>query len=314
MSWNELLTKYLDFISNLDDMRILSNLSHQIFDKYPQNIPLHIYEPIDYDLSFARDIVKLQYADESKTPSKEIKDPEKFKPKSKISSIFLESSMAKAIQIRIQSEDFDEAKVFELKSIFKKMILEQEFLSYYSLFEAFLNNILTIIFKKHPKKLNPKDLPKDEKRNIRWGDILQYDNYNDLIEFMIEKYIYSFGYKSLYKRLNILQNNKDFDLQININKNDEPLLNEIDELRNCFIHSGGRVTIKALQKIRQPNFKVGETIILIPKTNIEIYNCFKEKSNLMFKQAAEKYYKKELNEAYKKDIWIKFITKNVYKF
>ncbi|NHJ46891.1 MAG: hypothetical protein FK733_03805 [Asgard group archaeon] len=314
MSWNELLIKYIDFVSNLDDIRILSNLSYQIFDKYPQNIPLHIYEPIDYDLSFARDIVKLQYTDESKTPSREIKDPKKFKPKSKLSSMFLESSMAKAIQIRIQSEDVDEAKVFELKSIFKKIILEQEFLSYYSLFEAYLNSILTIIFKKYPKKLSPKDLPKDEKRNIKWDDILHYDNYDDLIEFMIEKYVYSFGYKSLYKRLNHLQNSKNFNLQINIVQNDEQLLNEIEELRNCFIHSGGRVTIKALPKLRQPNINVGDEIILTPKANIEIYNFFKQKSNLLFKQTAEKYYKKEFDEAYKKDIWIKFITNNVFTF
>jgi len=314
MSWKNLIIKYTDFIILLDDIRVLSNLSFQIFHNYPKNIPRDIYEPISKDLSFAKGLVNLHFDKSDKVGSKEEIDPTNFKPKSNLSAIFLESVSAKAIQMMETSKDVPtkkETKTVELRSLFKKIILEQEFLSYYSIFEAFLSNLLTIIFKKYPKKLNPKNLPENESREIRWNDILQFSNYDDLIDFMIEKYIYSFGYKSLYERLKSLKSKK-FGFKLSLDKKMKSLLDEIDELRNCLIHNGGRVTNKALKKLNNPDLKAGDWIIITPKTNEDIYKYFKNIVYILYIQTATKHFKKEFENAKKESSLVKFLSDQVF--
>jgi len=308
MSLDDLLIHYSDFISSINDIYILSKLSLQVFDKYPKNIPKDIYQPIADDLAYSKEVIDLIFADEFEKNQAKIT---KYKDKSELSALFVESVFAKAAQESLLSENKEVDTTYKIKSVFKKMIIEEEFLSYYSLFDAFINSVIMVIFKRNPEKLSPKGLPDDDKRNIRWDDVLQFDNYDDLISFMIEKYIYGFGYNSLYDRLNILQTDKRFDLQISIKNDDKKLLDEITELRNCFVHNGGRVTNKSLDKLRNPDVNAGDKIILELETNKEVHNYFKEKAFLLFDKTIKKYFKKEFDEKIKFNIWIKFISGKV---
>lgn len=316
MSWSELIIKYTDFIILLDDIRVLSNLSIKIFHKYPKNIPNEIYQPISEDLSYAKEIFTLHFDKFDQQNSKKKADPLNYKLKSKLSSIFLESTIAKGIQMTETAKKtptIDEDKTYKLQSLFKKIILEEEFLSYYSIFEAYISNILTIIFKKNPRKLNPQDLPRNESREMRWDDILQFSNYTDLINYMIEKYVYSFGYKSLYERMRTLQDRR-FGFNLKLNNEVKSFLDEVDEIRNCLIHNGGRISIKGLKKLQQPDLKVGDWIIITPKTNIEIYNYFKNIAYILYIQTALKDYKKEFENAKLESKYVKFLSDKAYFF
>ena len=245
MTIENLITKYSDFIVLINDTRIVSNLSIQVFDRYPENIPHKIYKPIKDSLDFAaKKLIVLDYDHQSEVEeSMSAEDVEKIKQSPKISGIFVESSMAKAIPQLLALKEVptvENPKELKLYSSFSKIILEQEFLSYYAFFDAYIGNILTMILKKYPKKLNPRNLPKNESREIRWDDILKFDNYDDLTEFMIEKYNYSFGYKSLFERLNTFQS-KEFGFKIPHLKQLKSYLDEIEEIRNCIIHKSASV-------------------------------------------------------------------------
>ena len=295
MTINDLLIKYSDFIAFIDDIHILSNLSLQIFEEYPKNIPPEIYKPIAESLSYASKILVLDHKNLAETNAQlSPEDEEKIRQSHKISAIFLESAMAKAISQMVTIDEVpsvENPKAFRLYSLFNKIIIEEEFLSYYALFEAYIGNILTIILKKYPQKLNPKHLPKNESKEIRWEDVLQYNNYDDLIDFMVEKYIYSFGYKSLYERFKIFQT-KDFGFVFQSLEKIKPFFDETEEIRNCIIHSGGRITNKSLKKLKKPGLKIGEFIQLTTKFNTYVYNKFKTLAFMLFTQTSDKYFKK----------------------
>lgn len=312
-----LITRYTDFVSLINDVRILSKLSYQIFDKYPKNIPKEIYKPIEDDLSFFAKNLKLYNAKQTLS-YKEIKEkntPVEYQPKTNLSGIFLESSVAKGIGDLFTKEipvTIAVKSPIKLYSYFKKIILEEEFLSYFALFEAYLNSIISIILKKYPKKLNPTEI-KNESKMIRWDEILQFDNYSDLVDLLVEKYIYSFGYKSIKDRLAILRK-KEFGLDTQIGKDVEKSLDEIQEIRNCIIHNGGRLTRKSINILRKNNLKVGGLIVIKSNLNNDVFNIFKAIAFSLFKQTVTKYFNDDFEEIKKEIPYLDFLIEhfNVY--
>jgi len=66
MTIQVLIIKFCDFIALIDDICLLSIFSLQIFEKYPQNIPPHIYQPIANDLEKIPMVVNLYYNNKAK--------------------------------------------------------------------------------------------------------------------------------------------------------------------------------------------------------------------------------------------------------
>ncbi|MBE6269129.1 MAG: hypothetical protein E7092_09130 [Bacteroidales bacterium] len=145
--------------------------------------------------------------------------------------------------------------------------------SFVSLYDAFLGNIIKAIYKTCPEKL------KESKKEFTINDIILFDSIEDAKEFVIEKESETVLRASHGEQLDWLKNKfgttfKDFP---NYNK-----FIEITERRNLFVHTNGvvsrqyisecnKVGVKDISKI-----KVGEKLIATPQYILECYNILFE--------------------------------------
>jgi len=136
-------------------------------------------------------------------------------------------------------------------AIYQTQVSHAAFLLGFSYFEAFLTDVVHLIFRRRPVIL-----PKD--RKISFGEIMSGDPGRDVIEVLIEKEVQdvffakSFGDIAAY-----------FDSRLNITWPSISSIPKAKALRNCIIHNMARADAR-LAETDPTRWRVGDEIAMTP--------------------------------------------------
>lgn len=287
MEWENLFSYFRNYIFSINKTKILTLLSSEVFNNYPDNLPNKLTNPMFEDMEELQTVIEL-------IANKKSKEVSERNFKSETTKYLLDTIIA---EMSIQNKQINPEKFQD----YDRILLLQELVMYIAHLEAFINDTIRILCNLKPKIMT---LPKGDKieqgRSVDWNDILNYDNWEDLVQDLIERYVYSFGYKSFKERNTILK--EKFQLKLNISQEKIDKYIEAEEIRHCLIHNGGKATQKFLEKTKRKDVKIGDFIPLSSSFNKEIYSITKEIANIIFTQASSNFFKNEYSNAKKNPV------------
>lgn len=111
-------------------------------------------------------------------------------------------------------------------NIFRTQIIHSAFILGYSYFEAFLTDLVREIY-----LLRPNMLPKEKK--LKYADILKTDDYNAILELMIEKEIKDLFFKRMEEVVAYFEEK----LNLNWQESNKDEIIRTSYMRNCIIHN-----------------------------------------------------------------------------
>jgi len=202
------------------------------------------------------------------------------------------------------SFDYAQAKVFkqlsknsEISRLAFKIIPESLFVSLISQYDAFLNQLLKILFKIRPEYIN------NSERELTFSQLIKFDSIESAREYVVEKEVESVLRRSHSEHFDYLENK----LSIPLRK-DLPIWQifiEITERRNLFVHCDGVVSNQYL-KICKDNKCLIEDIEINKRLNVNTkyietaYECLYELATKLTHTIWRKLLKEDLEEADRK--------------
>jgi len=139
----------------------------------------------------------------------------------------------------------------ETYSAYTNQVSVSAFLLGYSYFEAFIADLAKKILIARPKLL-----PKN--KNITFGDVVNAESYETLLEKMVEQHVFSIMYDSIEKISDYYAEKLHIAWPLN---NEVHSVVKASLIRNCYMHNGGIVDIRLHEKF---GFELGSEIILNP--------------------------------------------------
>lgn len=152
-------------------------------------------------------------------------------------------------------------------------ILPRAFLvSFVSEYDAFLGNLIRVLFDVRPEALNKSD------RNFTYKDLHGFDTIEEARNFIVNKEVESALRLSHAEQFRWLERN--FDIKLTQGWNEWPTFIELTERRNLFVHCSGIVSSQYLRVCREhgvpSNVRQGECLKADAKYLIDSYKCLYE--------------------------------------
>lgn len=160
--------------------------------------------------------------------------------------------------------------------IFRTQVINSAFLLGYSYFEVFLGELIRKVYLSKPKML-----PKD--KQLKFSEILEANNYEDIIELMIEKENSALFYLSIEKIVEYYETK----LTLKWPDKNKNAIIIASLLRNCIMHNMS-LADKRLAQIS--GYQIGQEIQL-GSSEVHSYGIHvRELSRDLYKQATERYF------------------------
>lgn len=250
MKWDNYREIYWTFELSVNQTKILNFYGRETFKEFPASLPDNIKSQWDNNKVFllemfekAYSLIENQSIDEA---SKNLEfecdinlgNPEILMNQMAIYKSLIELNMKKDENIN-----------------FQRLFYSQELVMMIAHLEAFLSDSLRAICKVKPEILK-------SNRKVDTTTIIDSKNRDELIEFLIENYIYDFGWKTLKDKIFFLKDR--IGLNVEIPDSELSMLWEAENIRNIVVHNGGRVSQEYINRIEKKGLNVGE---LIPITS-----------------------------------------------
>jgi len=179
--------------------------------------------------------------------------------------------------------DIDLHRVSEFRPFFNNLL----YIFIIMTMENYFNNILRLIFNNKIVCL------KNNQKSYTREEILNYKDFNSLIEKIIEDEIFVFDIKNdYYKKIKYFESK--FKINLSRINNIQNEMIEICEIRNIIVHNDSKVNEKFLEKVKKINYSIGDEIV------IDDYKIFNSIEKIQFvltildEQIMDKFfYKKE---------------------
>lgn len=214
---------------------------------------------------------------------------------------------------------YEDLKIFEqlhknseISNLATKIICESLFVSLISQFDAFINQLLRILYEIRPEYLNQSE------RNLTFSTLIEFDSMEEAREFIIEKEVESVLRKSHSEHFDYLENKINMPLRKNL-----PVWKnfiEITERRNLFVHCDGVVSSQYLKVCEMHNvelgeIKVNERLAITPEYFDKSYKSLFEISVKLTHTLWRKLLKEDLKNADKhlNEVCYKLLTNKQYK-
>lgn len=295
MSFSELLDKYINFIISVNDTNVISYVTNFVFEDM-ENLPFVIKEEMNI---YQEKIDKLEKeykkmvdeGEDTKSLVDKIKNDRFTNPfvLRKLESTFYMSASKNLQEIRSGLIGFQRTHFI------------QEFLVYYTLLEAYIRDILRIILEIKPDILISKD---DKNQVFTISEVVE--NRDRILDWIIEKRVYS--WKSFLGYMNYLTRKAGYKFQIT--KDMKQLLEEIEQIRHCIVHNGGRVSKDFIQVSRLTD-KEGDPLPLGKELTKQVYNFIRQLAFMVYTQTAIKFFNKDFEKAKVDNYYIKLISEKL---
>ncbi|MUH35384.1 hypothetical protein D9O36_05995 [Zobellia amurskyensis] len=214
------------FNSAISKTYLVGTISDQIFEDFPSKLPIEIRDNW-------REKMKLLLAD--------VNSPKKSENYNfKDYGFFL--SLIHTIPSGGEQSDFEQ------------VILRKDLISYVAYLEALFQDVNRIIYKENPNYISGE-------KQISWNDILDKENYQEIVDFVIEKQLEKSGYDKLSKQIERL-NNEPYLFKILIKKEKIKELELLVATRNLIIHNGNKITAEYLALCDNSTLNIGDKLML----------------------------------------------------
>jgi hypothetical protein len=264
------LQKYNDFIISLNQVDVITNLSSSLLENFPENLPGNISKP--YNEALAQ--VVQQIAD---LESKNSKFPLKIEFGESMENL---RPFIALVLTHVQANP-------EGNIDFQKAITAQHLIMICAHLDAFMSDSMKVICYSQPRVMS-------SPKNMAWENILKAENWDALIDKMIDDFVSEFVKPSVISRVEFLKTK--LGLKIQIDEKELKLLEEAENIRHAFVHNGGRVDTKFAKNIGRQDLVIGSEI-QVEKNYLDM--VFSVSVNLgasIFNQVCEKFLKIDLEK------------------
>jgi len=200
--------------------------------------------------------------------------------------------------INVKPEDvrvFEQlSKISTTSNLAMKIVPESLFVSLISQYDAYLNELLKILFKMRPQYINSSE------RELTFSQLIQFESIESAREYVIDKEVETVLRKNHSEHFDYLENK----LGITLRK-DLPIWQtfiEITERRNLFVHCDGIVSNQYLkvckdQKCELEDIKLNKRLTIEPEYFKTAYECIYELSTKLTHTIWRKLFKNDYEDA-----------------
>ncbi len=259
MTWENYRRLYFNYLIESGQIHIFTLISGYMLKDFPKKLPEELGKPLKIGLKEAHDNLEkfLTTKGRTKNTSRML-----FSNKDEIQSKLISSTffliVAKMMADISQNAD-NKFQVSEVQSGFERLSNYQALIMVFAHLDAFMADTLRVIC-----KVRPEILKRDKK--IDWATVLEFGGKDDLVNYLIERYVYEFDWLSLPNRVQFFRNQ--IGLDINISKTSIDLLKSAEEIRHILVHNGGRVSQEYVNRTGCGDIMVGD-IISVPFEYVE---------------------------------------------
>ena len=134
---------------------------------------------------------------------------------------------------------------------FERLLYSQSLVMAFAHIDAFMGDSLRTIYQVCPQALS-------SNKKVDIADILSCGTWQNLIDSLIERYVFEIGWKSVAKRVEFLRDK--LGIIIDYPESALELLGRAEEIRNITLHNGGRVSDEYLARTQETNVSVGDLV------------------------------------------------------
>lgn len=170
---------------------------------------------------------------------------------------------------------------------FERLLYAQEMIMVLAHLDAFLADTLRAICTREPRLLM-------RGNKISWREVLEAGSWDRILTRLIDEYSYEFGWKSARERIAYLRDEHGLVVDIS-----DAILDKLDlaeELRHLFVHNGGRVSRKYLERSGRTGIDVGSIITLSAQDASSIGIIVRRVGSAVFASAATKFFGASLDD------------------
>ena len=257
-------------------VNILTLVSRETLKDFPANLPHELREPLQQamlELSTALKEAAIAVK-EGKSFKREVRRPtDDTTAELFISVINLYASQVSTNDSEGLNERFERG--------FERLLSSQGIIMTFAYLEAFMSDTIRSICTVRP------DVLKSEKK-IEWSTALTFDKKDDLIRYLIERYVFEFGWLTLSKRIEHLR--KEVGIQLVIQEDEINLLQMAENIRHVAIHNGGKVSPEFIERTARNDLIVGDLVPITLEDVAEISQAAILLASDLFRAVAKKFY------------------------
>jgi hypothetical protein len=134
---------------------------------------------------------------------------------------------------------------------FNRLLCSQQLVMVLAHLDAFMADSLRAICRVRPEVLM-------SEKKLEWSTLISCGGWDELLAHLIEQYVFEFGWRSIYKRVQFLK--EQLGLVIDFPESDIELLEEAENIRNIIVHNGGRVSQEYIARTGRDDLRIGDFV------------------------------------------------------
>jgi hypothetical protein len=259
MEWKDYHKMYWTYELSVNQNKILNFYGREIFKEFPKGLPENIKCQWDGNRKFLLKVFNKILPDvENKTINETSEDLEfqsadinPGNPAILMNQIAIYRCMIELNMNKGENIDFE------------RLFFSQELVMMLAHLEAFLSDSLRVICRVKPEILK-------SSKKIDRSKIIDFGNWDEIMEFLIEDYVYDFGWETFKNKIKFLNDN--IGLSIEISDTEISIFEDAENIRNIIVHNGGRISQEYINRTKKYDMNVGDLIPITSEFIEEVAN------------------------------------------
>jgi hypothetical protein len=169
---------------------------------------------------------------------------------------------------------------------FPYVVHAQEHVMYFAHLDAFLAGTVRCICMRRPEVMK-------SSKKLTWEQVIEAGAWDALLQSLVERYVFEFGWPPVAERLAILQ--RDLGLSLTLPQEELEILRQGEELRNLIVHNGGRLSQAYVDARPEQGLVVGEYADITYLTNSALQRAIVDLVGEIVRAVAEAHFGMDRN-------------------
>ena len=290
MDWNAYRRTYHTYEVSVNQTRILRLVVAEIFQDFPDRLPQDLQVVVSNTAQMWVHLIKKLAALTEEQPE--------FKPEELQEELYPgdwfhevhESPLYNPTLSLILAQVMLSTPIFEVD--YERLFCHQELIMLFAQIDAFLADTLRVICRVCPQILS-------RNKTVEWATVLSCGGWEELLDFLVERYVYEFGWAPLPKRLELLR--EQLGLEVSYSDSDIELLGEAENIRNIVVHNSGRVSQEYIERTKRRGLAVGDYVPLTLDYLEEVSEACRMLVAELFVAVSRKFF--EVDESDLRGVW-----------
>lgn len=240
MDWREYRDTYQSYELSVSQSRVVTVVAKETLKDFPTQVPKTIAKPLRETMREVRNFLA--------SPDRIVMNVTETHEiaKATLSMYFARENLG------ISTEDVD----------FERALDSQALVMLFAHIDSFMSDSLEAICRVRPEVMK-------SSKKMDWESIISYGGWEELLDHMIEDYVFQFGWQSVAKRIEFLR--EQLGITIDCEDIEIELIGQAENIRNIVVHDGGRVSEEYLKRTGRTDLGLGE---LVPITSEFVDRAF----------------------------------------